>query len=351
MSGTLRVGILHNRFSGKGRGPDFVARMRARVAGDAKLRERYDLVDLPLDLASAEGALDALDAVVLTGGDGTFHHALPMLTAAKGGRGVPTLIAPLGTENVVAKELGLKPRVTQVIEALDAFREGAPTMRSDLGVVHHPDASAAGPGDGQKPSKPARSVPFALMLTTGPDAAILHRVARARTGTTSKLLFVRPTIERALRPKIGRLSVTVDGEQLAVSRRGCLIVAVGPRYPLRLDLARHATRTDGKLDALFLPASTTASLLGWVAMARLGLHVKHPQARYAQGHTIELVMHDHDPKAEMLETLQIDGEIERVACDATGKMVIESLPSAVPLILPAAREARADRRQPAVAGG
>lgn len=341
MSGTLRVGILHNRFSGKGRGPDFVARLRARVAGDAALRERYDLVDLPLDLASAEGALDALDAVVLTGGDGTFHHALPMLTAAKGGRGVPTLIAPLGTENVVAKELGLKPRVTQVLEALDAFREGAPTMRSDLGVVHHPDGSGSG----------SSSVPFALMLTTGPDAAILHRVARARTGTTSKLLFVRPTIERALRPKIGRLSVTVDGEQLAVSRRGCLIVAVGPRYPLRLDLARHATRTDGKLDALFLPASTTASLLGWVAMARLGLHVRHPQARYAQGHRIELVMHDHDPKADMLETLQIDGEIERVACDPGGKMVIESLPSAVPLILPAAKEARADRRQPAVAGG
>lgn len=341
MSGTLRIGILHNRFSGKGRGPDFVARFRARVAGDATLRERYDLVDLPLDLsglgASAEGALDALDAVVLTGGDGTFHHALPMLMAAKGGRGVPTLIAPLGTENVVAKELGLKPRVSTVLESLDAFREGAPTMRSDLGAVHHPDGSG--------------SVPFALMLTTGPDAAILHRVARARTGTTSKLLFVRPTIERALRPRVGRLSVTVDGQTLADNRRGCLIVAVGPRYPLRLDLARRATRTDGKLDALFLPASTTASLLGWVAMARVGLHVKHPQARYAQGHRIELVMHDHDPAADLMETLQIDGEIERVACDAGGRMVIESLPSAVPLILPAAREARADRRQPAVVGG
>lgn len=344
MPNTLRVGVVHNRFSGKGRGPDFVARFRARVAGDATLRERYDLVDLPLDLAglgaSAEGALDALDAVVLTGGDGTFHHALPMLMAAKGGRGVPTLIAPLGTENVVAKELGLKPRVSTTIAALEAFRDGAPTMRSDLGTVHHPA------GSGSQPS----SVPFALMLTTGPDAAILHRVARARTGTTSKLLFVRPTLERALRPRVGRLSVTVDGQSLAENRRGCLIVAVGPRYPMRLDLARRATRTDGKLDALFLPASTTASLLGWVAIARLGLHIGHPQARYAQGSRVELTMHDHDPKAELMETLQIDGEIERVACDPHGTMVIETLPSALPLIMPAAREPRA-KPQPAMAGG
>ena len=339
MAGPTRIGILHNRFSGKGRGPGFVSRLRAEVAGHADRRERYDLVDLPLDLVKAEDAHDALavlDAVVLVGGDGTIHHALPILTAAKAGRGMPTLVVPLGTENVVAKELGLKPSVAATLEALDAFRDGAPATRSDLGVVHHPDGSGV--------------VPFALMLTTGPDAAILHRVARARTGTTSKLRFVRPTVERALRPRIGRLSVTVDGQRLAEHRRGCLIVAVGPRYPLRLDLARHASRTDGKLDALFLPASTTASLLAWLAMARLGLHVRHPQARYAQGSRIELVMHDHDPRAELMETLQIDGEIERVACDTQGKMVIESLPSALPLILPATKEARA-KVNPAMAGG
>ena len=337
MSRPSRIGILHNRFSGKGRGPDFVARLRARVSGSAELRERYDLVDLPLDLATADGALDGLDAVVLTGGDGTIHHALPALTAAKEGRGIPTLLAPLGTENVVARELGHKPRVTMTLRALDAFRGGAPTMRSDLGAVHHPDGSG--------------NVPFALMLTTGPDAAILHRVARTRTGTTSKLLFVRPTVERAIRPKIGRLSVAVDGAELADVRRGCLIVAVGPRYPLRLDLARHASRTDGMLDAMFLPASTTASLLGWVALARLGLHVKHPQARYAQGHRVELTMHDHDPSAEMLESLQIDGEIERVACDDAGRMVIESVPSALPLIMPAAAESNAgEANKPAAIG-
>ncbi|MEO1279266.1 MAG: hypothetical protein AAFV77_09940, partial [Planctomycetota bacterium] len=174
---------------------------------------------------------------------------------------------------------------------------------------------------------------------------------RARTGTTSKLLFVRPTVERAFRPKIGRLSVTVDGIELADDRRGCLIVAVGPRYPLRLDLARHATRTDGLLDAMFLPASTTASLLGWVALARLGLHVKHPQARYAQGRRIEFTMHDHDPNAEMLEDLQIDGEIERVACDGQGRMVIESVPSALPLILPATAESSVETANTAAAIG
>lgn len=328
----IRVGLVHNRFSGKGRGPDFVSRLRSRAEPLARL----DLVDLPLDLALAEGALDALDAVVIVGGDGTVHHALAALTEAKKGRGVPTLIAPLGTENVVAKELGLTPRVSRVLLALEAFRDGAPTTRSDLGIVHHPDGR---PG-----------TPFALMLTTGPDAAVLHRVARQREGTTSKLDYVVPTITRALRPRVGRLSVTVDGQQLASDRRGCLIVAVGPRYPLKLDLARNASRTDGLLDAMFLPASTTASLVGWAVMARVGLHVRHPQARYAQGERIELTMHDHDPRAEMMEALQIDGEIERVACDAKGTMVIETMPSALPLITPAAKEPKT-KASPAIVGG
>jgi len=332
MPAPLRIGLVHNRYSGKGRGPDFVARLRAQ----AEPIEWLDIMDLPLDLAMAEGALDALDGAIIVGGDGTLHHALTALTEAKGGRGVPTLIAPLGTENVVAKELGLTPRVSRVLASLEAFREGAPTTRSDLGIVHHPD------------NRPGTL--FALMLTTGPDAAVLHRVARARVGTTSKLDYVVPTISRALRPRVGHLSVTVDGQELANERRGCLIVAIGPRYPLRLNLARNASRTDGLLDTVFLPASNTASLLGWASMARLGLHVRHPQARYAQGKRIEFTMHDHDPKAEMMEALQVDGEIERVACDSKGAMVIETMPSALPLIMPVAAEPRAETR-PAMAGG
>ena len=242
---------------------------------------------------------------------------------------------------MVAKELGLKPRVSTVLESLEAFRQGAATLRTDLGTVHHPDGSG--------------SVPFALMLTAGPDAAIVHRVAKARgTKTGGKMRFVLPTFGRALRPNVRRLSVTVDGQQLASNRRGCLIVAIGPRYPLRLDLARKASRTDGLLDVLFLPASTTASILGWLAIARLGLHIRHPQARYAQGRRVELTLHDHghdhDPAKGALEDLQIDGEIERVACDDTGRMVIETLPSAVPLIMPVAKEAKASAK-PAMAGG
>lgn len=327
----MRIGVLHNRASGRGKGPAFVQRLRALAP-----TRGFDVLDLPLDLASHAGALDDLDAVVLVGGDGTLHHALAFLTAAHGGRGVPTLIAPLGTENVVAKELGLRPRVAATLDALGALRRGAAPVRSDLGVVHHPDGR---PG-----------VPFALMLTIGPDAAIVHRVARRRTGTGGRLRFVAPTLARAARPRIGRLSVSVDGQPLASEQRGCLIVAVGPRYPMRLDLARKATRTDGLLDALFLPAGTTAELLAWALLARLGLHVGHPRARYAQGRRVEVTLHEHRPGAQELEDLQIDGEVERVACDAQGRLVVESLPAVLPLVPPAARQAMPIQPSPTRAG-
>ena len=327
----MRIGVLHNRASGRGKGPAFVQLLRARAIACG-----YDPLDLPLDLASHEGALDGLDALVLVGGDGTLHHALPFLTAAHGGRGVPTLLAPLGTENVVAKELGLRPRVAATLDALDALRRGAAPVRSDLGLVHHPLGR--------------RGVPFALMLTIGPDAAIVYRVAQQRTGTGGRLRFIAPTLARAARPRLGRLSVTVDGHALASDQRGCLIVAVGPRYPLRLDLARKATRTDGLLDALFLPASTTLELLGWAALAKLGQHVRHPRARYAQGERVEVTMHEHDPAAGPLENLQVDGEVERVACDEQGRLVVESRPAALPLVVPAPRPAPTPQATPRRAG-
>ncbi|GIW74491.1 MAG: hypothetical protein KatS3mg103_1013 [Phycisphaerales bacterium] len=349
MGRPLRVGVVHNRASGRGRASAFVARLHAFAADQA--RRRLVLVDLPLRLAQAADALEGLDAVVLVGGDGTIHHALPALVAAHAGRGIPTLPAPLGTENVIAGELGHRASVRAIVRALVAFADGRPPLRSDLGWVRPADVRPTRPHQAAAAADDAaEGVLFALMLSTGPDAAIVGRVAAARTGTTHKVRFVRPTLEQALRPRFHVLSVRVDGRSLATHRRGCLIVAVGPRYPLRLDLARRASRTDGLLDCLFLPASTTASALGWVAMARVGLHVRHPQARYAQGRTVELVIHDH--RARPPCALQIDGEADRLpglAGSTAGRLVITSRPAALPLILPAAETPRPMRPGPAQA--
>jgi len=314
----MRVGLVANPSSGRGRAPRFVGALR-RLAAPGLGAPPREIALGSLDAAALEG----LDAVVLVGGDGTLHHALGPLLAAR----VPTLLAPLGTENVVAGELGLGTSARSAVEALRALgsQPAGRVLASDVGM--------------------AGGTPFALMLTVGFDAAIVEAVARRRSGPISRIDYVVPTLGEALRPTTPRLRVLADGREVVGDRRGWLVVAVGPRYPLGLNPARGAVRDDGRLDVVFVPARTTVGLLAWLAACRLGLHATLPGCVRTRAAEVDVrVLEGPAP-------VQIDGEAERPAFDSAGGMRVRCLPGALPLVLPAPRGLpAADHARPAVAG-
>ena len=92
------------------------------------------------------------EVLVVAGGDGSVHAVLPALVNS------PTALAllPVGTSNVLARDLGYPLGRRAVAGCLQALRAG--TWRwIDVGLL--------------------RGIPFVLMASTGFDAAVLPRVS------------------------------------------------------------------------------------------------------------------------------------------------------------------------------
>lgn len=235
----MRVVILYNPSSGKGRSKqvsEFVARALEHQGWN------------PLRVASIAGsgerfltALDGAKATVIVGGDGTMHHAAPILMQAQ----VPFTVLPLGTENLLAREFAMTRSVERVVRTLRARR-----------VVMMDTASANG-----------RT--FLVMASSGPDASVIHRMASIRSGSISHLSYLRPMISEACRPAICQLSITVDGRPIVDDQFGMVVVANSRQYAMRVDPAPRASVTDGLLDLVFFPARTTAGVVGWMVQSRL----------------------------------------------------------------------------------
>lgn len=305
----MRTVLLLNPRSGAGRAAALAARAEAALQRDGHACVR-------LSVGEARGLVDALseaDALVVIGGDGTVHHALPALLAASGdaraaGRLPPALYhLPTGTENLVARELGHTARAGAVARALAAGRRKA----IDLGVWR---CGPSGPR------------PFVLMASTGPDASIVER--RGSPGRSGRASYAWPIVRELLRPRLANVRVTVDGVVAVADGTGQLVVANSGRYALGHDPARAARVDDGRLDVVFLPARGRWSMLRWSWRCRRGTHMRDPGVVYASGACVEV-----SPLNGAGTPWQIDGE---PVSGAAGTVTLGVLPGAIEAWLPAA---------------
>jgi diacylglycerol kinase (ATP) len=250
----MRVLLLTNTSSGSGRAArasQSLARALAGAGHDPLLTDpRAD------DLAAA---LRAADAVVVLGGDGTVHHALPLLARVN----VPLYHCPLGTENLFARQFRMSASPAAILTALHA-----PVSHIDLGECN--------------------GRPFAIMLSVGPDAGVIHRLTRARTGPISHASYVRPVLAEAIRPTLGPLHVDVDHTPFVTGQRGLLVLANTRQYALRLDPAPRARADDARLDVVFFPASSSLRVALGLCLARLRLHIRAGLARAASAQHITI---------------------------------------------------------------
>ena len=129
MSGTMRIVLVANRASGAfaaGPGPAEI-RGRLAAAGFDLLPEPDPRLPLPERLTIA-ARTDGVEAVAVAGGDGTLNCAASILA---GGR-VALGILPLGTMNLLAKDLGIP---LDLDAAVDTLRTGRPRA-VDVGRVN-----------------------------------------------------------------------------------------------------------------------------------------------------------------------------------------------------------------------
>lgn len=224
--------------------------------------------------AAAEAKDKGYELVVAAGGDGTIHEVVNGVALQEIEMGV----IPLGTENVLARELGVP-------------------ARTDLACRHLLKTSARHLDLGK-----AGDQYFACFAGIGFDAHVAHQLRpelKARFGALAYLLTSLEQIHDYRKTeRVVRLSIDGESHELDF---WMMLVGNIQTYGGRLRPAPKARPDDGLLDLCLLPSSGYPQTLQQVLATATGNHLKLPGVRYFQARSIEI-------ESNPAEHYQLDGE-------------------------------------------
>lgn len=190
-------------------------------------------------------AREHLLCVVAAGGDGTVGDVINRYP------GLPLATVPLGTENLLAKYLGIAPSGTQVAELI--VRGSRRTL--DLGTLN-----------GRR---------FTLMASCGFDAAVVHRTHARRVGHIRKWHYLPPIWHSIRKYEHPPLRIWVNDEPSPRVAR--LLIAVNlPAYALGIPFAPQAHGDDGQLDLCLFEQGSTFQMLRYLGYVLAGRHQSLP---------------------------------------------------------------------------
>jgi diacylglycerol kinase (ATP) len=300
----VNVALISNSRSGRGHAH------KAAVTLERELtRAGYAPAFAPAASPEADRLLRESDVVILIGGDGTLHHALPELIA----HNTPLYHVAFGTENLFARSRGMTRRVRDIIASLNQPE----FERVDVVYCEHPFHRH-----------------LAIMLGIGPDAGVIHRLTAKRRGSISRLSYTGPIIREAMNPTLPRLSINVDGHDFVTDRRGLAIIANGREYAARLNPVSCADDRDGMMDILFVEARATARLVTLAAASWVRQNRRLPFVRLARARSVTIINHDGADAP-----MQMDGEAAGML--GAQPLTLRVLPEALRVIIPANRRLNA----------
>lgn len=202
------------------------------------------------------------DALIVVGGDGTICEAAGGVFSALGGTpGCPILVVASGTENLLAKYLGIPADADALLGILHEGR--AVTM--DLAFMN--------------------DRPFLMVAGMGFDAEVVRRLSASRRGHISYLSYAGPLWRTFWSYKHPEVSVEVDGS-LVFEGRGMVFVGNIPRYAIGLRLLAKASPFDGLLDVCVFECAWQATLLRHSLNVLLRRHIATSGVVYRQARRV-----------------------------------------------------------------
>ena len=176
-------------------------------------------------IAAEKQASGELRTVISVGGDGTLSLLLNTLS-----KETNICIFPQGTENVLAKYLGIKADPEFVADLIEQ------------GQVLPMDA-------GQVTNEAGEKFLFALMVGCGFDGDVAERLANRRKGHITKFSYFIPVLTAVWKYRYPKMYVQDLADEHNKFNARFLFVMNIRRYALKLMIAPEADPTDGKLDA------------------------------------------------------------------------------------------------------
>jgi YegS/Rv2252/BmrU family lipid kinase len=262
-----------------------------RAMGDHGWDEPLWLETTPEDpgLGQAKSAVAAgVDLVLACGGDGT------VAACAEGvaGTGVGLAIIPLGTGNLLARNVGLPLGLEEALEV-------------GLGGVQR--AIDAGRVNGRM---------FVVMAGLGLDANMLNGASEPLKKRLGWLAYAISAV-RHLGDRPMRVTVSADGGRPRRMRVSALIVGNVGLLQAGLPLLPEAEPDDGTLDAIALLAR---GVTGWLAIAA---HIL--LRRPAHGRVYRVQFTELEVRVSHAQPWELDGEV----MGATRRLTVAALPGSL----------------------
>jgi diacylglycerol kinase (ATP) len=290
----VRVLLIVNPIAGQARPGSAVPRLRECLRGFAS----ECVVHLTEDRGDARRAAsrvapDRFDAVVAVGGDGTINEVVNGLAVD-----VPLGIIPLGTANVLARELGIP--VNDLPAACQLLR------------TVHPRPIDLGLANGRR---------FTLMAGIGFDGAVVQEVlqpVKERIGAPAYVLAALGTLAR-----YGATGLTVETERERFETSAFMLVAANAAtYAYGIEVAPFASLDDGWLDLCVFEQKNKAEFLRQSLAVLARRHEQHPDVRYVRARRVRVT-------ADQPLAIQLDGDLHgRTPAE------IELLPAALRVFRP-----------------
>ncbi|MFO0971967.1 MAG: diacylglycerol kinase family protein [Phycisphaerae bacterium] len=214
----------------------------------------------------------AVSLVIAVGGDGTVNEVCDGLV----GRSTPLLIVPRGTENLLARLLGLTDDAPRVVATALAPR----VVPFDVGIANRRR--------------------FLCVSGVGFDGEVIRRLEARRRGHIGHWTYFRPIWEAFWTWGFPRLRVEVDG-QCVFDDRGLAFVGNIRRYALGLRILRDARPDDGLLDVCCYRCASRARLLVHSGLTLLRRHVGRRGVNYFRGRVVRVTAAEPLP-------VEMDGE-------------------------------------------
>jgi len=240
------------------------------------------------------------DAVLVAGGDGTVNEALNGLQRAadEGCQSLPPLaILPMGTANVLAREIGLPVEAQAIAQAVLAG-EARPVF---CGEIKKPDLT---------PETPNAVRRFILMAGVGLDAHVVAHVNSRLKRLIGKGAYVWRTLQEIAAnrtPKYHLRVEPVNGAPCIETTVAAAVLAKGRFYGGSFSCAKEARLTDPALHVcLFQHGGRLMSMVYGAALV-FGLLPKMPGYKIIRARSVEIMT--DQASTETQEPIQGDGDI------------------------------------------
>ena len=270
------------------------------LSGELEKRGHHVTTYLTRYAGDGQENIDAMsrnmDRIVVVGGDGTLNEIINGLDEQST---CPVLHYPTGNANLLAKDLNLPQKTSQVVHLI----EQGNIIRADVGIMN--------------------GTRFLMVCGMGFDARVTEEVKNRRIGKVSNLSYVFPFIKALRGASDSELFVDIDDGSHQEKGKAVLVCNVR-NYGGICEMATDAGVTTGELDVIILPKENLFALLSYLSFALFSRVDKIKDVVYLKAKKSVVV------RSEELIPVELDGDFQ----GRHEEIRIDCRQGIIPLIVP-----------------